>query len=714
MAGNLEAGRVVLDTFEQIREISLLALDPGREVEGRERLIRFLDAYDGLSNRPTVDTLCARFGLYPYMGPSVDELGSWEAFAVELHTPPELAEEGFTFHSEQQRVYQRLMDGESVILSAPTSFGKSALVDALVASEQWSTFVLIVPTIALVDETRRRLAKFRNEYRIVTHPTEEFASKNIIVMTQERFLEVDSLPEVDFFMIDEFYKLGSGAQEDPRRSLLNLAWRRLSATGAQYYLIGPNVDRLDERLPARLRDNLVRTDFRPVAVDVVDRSSIEDQESDLVELVSRDLRGSTLVFTGTPKKAVTLSRLLESAVNVSPDGTGVNVADWIADNYYADWDVPHALRAGVATHTGPLPRSLQRIMIRLFNDGLVPAMVCTSTLIEGVNTSARNVVIFEKKIDGQLIDFFTFNNIRGRAGRMFRNFVGQVVTYMPVPHIEETVVDIPVESQSELAADADLVHIDELDLTAESRERVGPVLAQDILSLRAIRANRGYDPELQLLAARQMAEMSMADAEAISWSGNPRVEQAKATLEFAFKFLLSGRQRRLMSFSALWGKLQNARINAGDMRAQVEQQARYAFKNQSTSDIVDDVLKFQRNWMGFTIPSMLRAMQVIHAEVLADRRGLSRANYEYLIREIEGLYLPSGVAQLEDYGIPIPLGLRLRELGLRGSDVHQLLEGLVDFAGDARLVSQLSSVEQWILEDAVVGIAGPHSGLFSH
>lgn len=696
-----------MSVFEQLREISELTRSADQERAGREKLVRFLDSYSGNSaEQAIVDSLCARFGLYPYMSPTAHGAGIWEAFAIELHSPPELAEDGFAFHAEQQRVYERLMDGESVILSAPTSFGKSVIVDALVASEKWSNLVLIVPTIALVDETRRRLARFHESYRVVTHPSESLGAKNLIVMTQERFLEVPELPEIDFFVIDEFYKLGSGAKKDSRRTLLNLAWSKLKATGAQYYLTGPNIDALDERLPSDLREKLVYTDFKPVAVDVIDRSGVEDQRNDIVTLIRDELVGSSLVFTGSPQKAMDLANLLVSAVDVSSDGFASQVADWIGANYDPDWDLVRALRRGVAVHTGPLPRGLQRVMVRLFNDGLVPLMVCTSTLIEGVNTSARNVVIFEKKIDGQLIDFFTFSNIRGRAGRMFLHFVGRVVTYMDPPVSSETTVDIPIETQSDLASNADLVQLDADELSSQAQDRLSDILKQNSLSIEVIRQNRGFAPELQIDAAQRMSALPRTEADRISWSGAPQSNEARATLEFAFENLLEPSQRRGINFNMLWGKLQNARVNADDFTSQVDQQMTYARAGQTRSDVIEDVLRFQRNWMGFTIPSMLRAMQSIQSEVLGQAGVQPAANYEYLLREVEALYLPNGVTELEEYGVPTPLGVRLVGLGLRGTELPEVLRNLLSMASDARIVSQLSAVEQWILEDAVEGLTG--------
>jgi hypothetical protein len=693
--------------FSALREIARFTHDQDAEPEGRDRLIRFLDRWNGQGDEiDIVDSLCARFGLYPYMSGVSRVPGVCESLALEFHSPAPLAEDGFTFHAEQQRVYQRLMDGENVILSAPTSFGKSIIMDALIASEKWSNLVLIVPTLALIDETRRRLARFKSTYSVITHPHDSIGARNIVVMTQERFLEFDGLQDIDFFMIDEFYKLGSGGRNDGRRTLLNIAWSRLSATGAQYYLIGPNIDELDARIPGGHRDNLYRTEFKTVAVDLIDRSAVEDQRADLLQLVNVELDGSTLVFTGSPKKAVDLGVDIATVSATLTEGIAADVAQWIADNYDADWDIARALRGGVGVHTGPLPRGLQRIMVRLFNEGLIPVLVCTSTLIEGVNTAAKNVVIFEKKIDSQLIDFFTFSNIRGRAGRMFRHFVGRVVTYMTPPDDDSTIVDIPIETQSDLANDAALIQLDADALDEAARARLQPLLDQDELAIQTIRANRGLDPTLQVAAARRLRSMSATQADALTWSGPPTTEQARAALKFAFDELLEPYQRRGMNFNMMWGQLQNARANADDFGAQVNQQARYARPNQSHTDVIDDVLRFQRNWMGFVIPSMLRGLQAIQAEVLPSR-GLTAGNYEFLLRDIESLYQGIGLVELEDYGLPLPLARKLRLQGLAGDDIQQLLESVVRLNADARVKSALSTVEQWILEDVVAGLRGP-------
>jgi hypothetical protein len=56
------------------------------------------------------------------------------------------------------------------------------------------------------------------------------------------------------------------------------------------------------------------------------------------------------------------------------------------------------LRQGIAFHHGALPRHLSSAIVDAFNNRTVRYLFCTSTLIEGVNTNAENIILFDKKV----------------------------------------------------------------------------------------------------------------------------------------------------------------------------------------------------------------------------------------------------------------------------------------------------------------------------
>lgn len=109
----------------------------------------------------------------------------------------------------QFQVFDLLKAGRNVVLSAPTSMGKSAIVDSLLGLRSFKRVVLVVPTVALADETRRRLQeRFGDTYQIIHHSSQKSHRDWVVyVLTQERVNERDDIEDIDIFVIDEFYKL---------------------------------------------------------------------------------------------------------------------------------------------------------------------------------------------------------------------------------------------------------------------------------------------------------------------------------------------------------------------------------------------------------------------------------------------------------------------------------------------------------------------------
>ena len=694
--------------FDELKALVRYTRRPEKVEEGRDRLIRFLDSFDRGTDSEVaiVDSLCAYFGLFPYVRQGSKFLSTNEAMAYEFHRPDvELSNESFVFHEDQAKVYFRLLDGESVILSAPTSFGKSAILDALVASRRWDNFVVIVPTVALIDEVRRRLTAFSKSYRLVTHPTQPSGERNIYILTQERFLDLPSVPQVDFFMIDEFYKLCSTGADDQRMSLLNIAWKQLRSTGAQYYLAGPNVDRLAHSLDEGLRQSLVVSRFQTVAVDVEYRGNVADGQilDDMCQLWP-GLQGTTLVFVSSPSRAERVAvQVAGFPAVLEPTCFARRVAEWLSANYHPEWRVVQALRSGVAIHTGPMPRSLQSVIIRLFGQESVSVLVCTSTLIEGVNTSAKNVIVYDKKINNKPIDYFTFSNVRGRAGRMSRHFLGRVISYMDPPAEVLTEVDIPIDSQGDSAPVSAIVQLASEELTDSSRKRLEPIVEQSYLSLGTIRANKGFDPELQIKAAKLIYEDSTLRAK-LARSGSLSIWEMRPVIDFCFHNILTPSQRRGMNVSRLVGMVDAVRQCRGCFVELISNQEQYKFPNEDVSDLVSRVLAFERNWMGFVIPSMLRCLQRIYNEIASKLGGLA-ANYELLIAQVESLFLPEGVLDLDEYGLPVPIAMRFYEMGMvQSSDVSLVLSSFVSLAKRFEVRSKLSDVELWIVDDVLEGL----------
>ena len=142
-------------------------------------------------------------------------------------------DETVSMHPEQLQIIQKIIDNDALIVSAPTSFGKTFSIFEYMARYQPQNIVLIVPTLALVDEYMKKLIKkYENsfsEYKVHSQidPDAEydFTKKNIFVLTHDRVVQDEtykSIKSIDFLVVDEVYKLETDVSND-RVLVLNMA-----------------------------------------------------------------------------------------------------------------------------------------------------------------------------------------------------------------------------------------------------------------------------------------------------------------------------------------------------------------------------------------------------------------------------------------------------------------------------------------------------------
>jgi rhodanese-related sulfurtransferase len=512
-------------SFEVLKHISAYANSPEAtdNATARELTVRLLENRSQLDEQyqELLTSLLRAEGLFPYIEPN-DLLSESDQLAYETFRPTGMDEQ-IVFHRAQAMVCLHLLDGENVILSAPTSFGKSLIIDAMLATHKFANAVIVVPTLALIDETRRRLAsRFADRYKIITHPSQAPVQRNIFVYTQERVVDQEEFPKIDFFAIDEFYKLDASGDEG-RTGLLNQALYRLLKHDAQFYFLGPNVEALPTELPRQINARFILTDFSTVAVDVETIDADGEGYEELVDLC-RGLNEPTLVYCRSPKQTRQVAATLLEAGLFTEEESLVAASDWVGEKFDPDWLFGRALRHGIGIHNGRLPRALAQFVVRAFNERLINFLACTSTLIEGVNTAAKNVIIFDNRVAMRKFDFFTFNNIRGRSGRMFEHFIGRVYLFHAPPQEQLPLVDVPVVTQPSSAPTSLLIQLDEGDLTDLSRERLAPIVAQRDLKVETIRANKGVNPERQIEVAATIRESAVELHPLLAWRGHPRWE----------------------------------------------------------------------------------------------------------------------------------------------------------------------------------------------
>lgn len=615
---------------------------------------------------PVIDGLVRERGLFPYLVNA--DLGIADELAREMHRPLDFDDE-IVFHRAQADVYHRLLNGENVALSAPTSFGKSLIIDAVVAESSHAKLAVIVPTIALIDETRRRLfLRFGNRYKIVTHVGQQPAERTIYVLTPERVPEMLGIGDVTFFAIDEFYKLDPRVEPD-RSEALNEALYRLHTNKAQFYLLGPNVGELPRAFTQGYACHFERTDFATVASEV-ERIEVSPDErpAKLARLVAERtaLGEPTLVFCRSPENARRVARRLSDALADRTRPTLNDAVDWVSRHYHPEWGFVAALSNGIGLHHGPMPRALQQFVARAFNAGTLDVLVCTSTLIEGVNTTAKNVIIYDHSIGTRPLDYFTYQNIKGRSGRMGRHFVGRVYIFAEPPQPSELPVDIPVATQSRNAPDSLLIQMAEADLSDEARERIRPYFEQTLVPIFVLRENHGIDPGAQLRLAMHIRDNADELWPLLKWrTPTPTHEEVEAVCNLLWDFLVrAGRPARGVQSAAQLTFLVRRFSAVSEIRSLIEAELESQTERTGERDpdgAVEDTLDFLRNWASYHFPRYLMAVSRIQEVIFGDT-DLPPGDYSAYARRVENYFLPPGISALDEYGIPLQVGWKLAEV----------------------------------------------------
>lgn len=639
-----------------------------------------------------LEALLREHGLFPYVR-NVLELPIGDRLAYAAHRPDGDIGREIVLHAEQAKVYEHLRAGDNVVLSAPTSFGKSLIIDAYIAEKSFTNAVIIVPTLALMDECRRRLSRIPGDFKVITHGSQTLAPRNLFVMTQERFVEMDSLPDIQFFVIDEFYKLDPSHGDAERTSVLNIALDALLRTDAQFYLLGPSVASISALSEARLNTTFVHhTGFTTVATDVR-RIEAEDL-SEAVPEICEELDGGTLIFCRSPKRTREVAEwLLAREVGGGRDLDAA--ADWVGEAFHEDWILGRALRQGIGIHHGKLPRALGHHMVRLFEEGRLPYLIVTSTLIEGVNTSARNIVIVDPTVSTSKYDRFTFNNISGRSGRMSKHFVGRVIVFNEPPAEDTTSIDIPALSQSIQLDDSVLLQLEPSSLSEGALERLHEIERASVVSLETLRSNKGVSVAKQMEVGAILAADRQRWQPALSWrTGIPTVSEVKRMGEVLID--LTGKGNVVRSGAQLGARINMLRHQEGDVAALARQEIERNGK--SADEAIEESLDFARNWMQFKIPRAIMTAASLGRDVWGPSAGVS--NPVAFVAQLENMFMPPFVVLLEEYGLPTSTTMKLRDrLGLE--DAESLDEVLDNLRALRKVPKSMGPFEREMLIDTI-------------
>ena len=670
------------DSFELSKYCSALLSNKAEENIGRDLVIRVRDAWNKIpeNTKPIWNRLTEAAGSYPYVDPA--QLSKSAAIRYEYHKSPFLTD--IYLHAEQQELSIELQSKRSVVVSAPTSFGKSLLIEEIIASKLYKQIVIIQPTLALLDETRKKLLKYRDSYKIIvsTNQTHDDTKGNIFLFTGERVVEYRDFPQIDFFVIDEFYKLSLDRDDDRAISLNNAFYKLLKLTN-KFYLLGPMIKSIPVSFKQKFDLTWFPTEFATVAVD---EKSVEIQDkikaTEKKELKKRKLfellaetDEQTLIYCSSPNKATALCLEFVDFLKTNNFKSKVKnveankeMIEWVSENVNSRWSLIQSLDFGVAFHHGALPRHLGSSIVDAFNCNSVRWLFCTSTLIEGVNTSAKNVVLYDKDKGTKKLDFFDYKNIAGRSGRMKKHFIGNIYRFEKQPDQMELFVDIPLFNQDNAPLEI-LISLEENELEGNSKERLRNFndLPSDLKDV--IKKNSGINIEGQLNILKEIESNIGTNRQLLSWTSLPTYEQLNYVLDLCWRHLLKPGEnkadvRNAAQLSVLTNKYRSLQSIPALIRDSVDADY-WKEKHPNEQERIDRfsffILNVVRHWFDYKLPKWLSVVSELQEYALM-KNNLPFGNYSFLATSLEHSFLPSNLAALMEYDIPYSAVNKLKKM----------------------------------------------------
>jgi hypothetical protein len=437
------------------------------------------------------------------------------------------------------------------------------------------------------------------------------------------------------------------------------------------------------------------SEYSPVAVDIHDHAGSDDPYQEMIPLLQRYGTDKSLIFSKSPPAARKLATHLSNQCPLPISRDIGAFADWLAEQYHPRWSLVAALRSGYGLHHGSVPRSVAQAQVRLFNEADLNAMICTSTLIEGVNTTAKNVFIFDKKISNSNFDYFDYRNIAGRSGRMGQHFIGRIFLFHSPPPPTAFQLSIPALSDDDQLPVAVLINLPDETLSASARARKQEIFDGSPFPEDLVKRFAQYGAialENCSNAIRPMLEERRTD---ILWRGNVGFPELAGVFTVAWRHLRFNRRQLSPREAAFFAN-----------RLRIARSLRSFFDGlvaeTSEADQPEAIEKGFRALGAFDygVPKVLLDMESLvnfHCALL----DIELVNYSYMAYALDKLFDHHWVKALEEYGIPFPLGKKLSFLVSGLHNLEDAVDAVRVYCRSEAGTRFLLPIEQDIIEAAL-------------
>ncbi len=379
------------------------------------------------------------------------------------------------------------MDSETVLgISAPTSAGKSFVLLLKIVKkiiEEKIDVLYVVPTLSLLNQVTEDFHNLIKKMDIsqckisnTFSADEAYDGNYIYVMTQEKTIAAFANEDTAFsrrmiLVADEIQNIERIREDTDERSKIlfdTLTEFRYKDNVEQIIIAGPRIEEIDT-----LGENIfgietkdISTTISPVlnltySICKIDKKyylkqyCILNSEPKSEEITNIDViygygkklyndeyldyltyfinhigkNEQNIIFAPTAQTARKVAEHLSEANDEAEKNE--DLIKYYRDTIHKNYSLCQTLGNGIAYHHGKLPMHVRRTLEKAIVSKQINNVVCTTTLMQGVNMPAQNIIIrnphlYLKKTDTAAeLSNYEMANLRGRAGRLLKDFIGR-------------------------------------------------------------------------------------------------------------------------------------------------------------------------------------------------------------------------------------------------------------------------------------------------
>lgn len=469
---------------EILRKINKIVLED-KEAEAIELLCQLLEKNDN-ELKDLIYILIDNFQLYGYIR-TTEEDDFKSSFIYDAFQYTLMSYKGeYIKHLNygQVSLLDTIAEEQKLIISAPTSFGKTSLLIEYIVKNNFnlSNIIFIVPTNSLIEELYIKLLKLNKilpfKYKITININKPW-TRNIRILTPERFLsyyEYYGIANEDLIVMDEAYKIENNNKEDvgviDNRALkFRKVIEILGKNNRKVVMLSPYTYEKDKSMLKYMDKYKVIEENRKIKYvihnyynltklrdfkkhfsnDTIKYKEYNNNLKKTIQILRELKEESTVVYINYPAVATKILQEIDK-FNIVDDkykyDKRYNIFIKHLEDMYSveginEWYIISGLKKGIGIYVASMPRYIKREIVSLFERDILKVLIVTTAFIEGVNSCAKNIIVTSGYTGGkEPLNEMELLNISGRAGRFGKKYIGNVyfidnITYEKVYPIKD-------------------------------------------------------------------------------------------------------------------------------------------------------------------------------------------------------------------------------------------------------------------------------------